>query len=72
MNLIMINCNNISEKNYNTQLHYMDTDSFALGVNKKDIFEDFKKLADLFDFSNLSENRELFTNKTRKGLENLK
>ena len=37
----------------NIQLHYMDTDSFVLSINLKDIIEDFKKLEDIFDFSNL-------------------
>ena len=37
----------------NLQLHYMDTDSFVLSVNTKDIVKDFKKLEDIFDFSNL-------------------
>ena len=35
------------------QLHYMDTDSFILSVNTKDISKDLKNLEDKFDFSNL-------------------
>ena len=35
----------------------MDTDSFILSVNTKDI-KDFKNLEDIFDFSNLEENHE--------------
>ena len=46
----------------NIQLHYMDTDSFVLNVNTKDIFKDLKKLEDIFDFSNLDENHEFFSN----------
>ena len=53
----------------NIQLQYMDTDSFVLGVNAKDIIEDLTNLEDLFDFSNLN---ELFSNKTKKCLVNLK
>ena len=37
----------------NIQLHYMDTDSFVLSVNTKDIIKDLKSLEDIFDFSNL-------------------
>ena len=48
------------------QLHYMDTDSFVLSVNTKYIKEDLKNPDDLFDFSNLSENHELFSNKNKK------
>ena len=48
------------------QLHYMDTDSFVLSVNTKDIIKDLKNLGDIFDFSNLDENHEVFSNKIRK------
>ena len=47
------------------QLHYMDTDSFVLNVNTKDVFEDLKSLEDLFYFSILNENHELFSNKNK-------
>ena len=33
----------------NKQLHYMDTDSFVLSVNTKDIIKDLKNLEDIFD-----------------------
>ena len=48
------------------QLHYMDTDSFILSVNTKDIVKDLKYLEDIFDFSNLDKNHELFSNKNEK------
>ena len=50
----------------NLHLHYIDTDSFILSVNTKDIIKDLKKLEDIFDFSNLDENHELFSNKNKK------
>ena len=46
----------------NLQLQYLDTDSFVLSVSKKDIINDLKNLADLFNFSNLDENHEIFSN----------
>ena len=49
----------------NIQLHYMDTDSFVLSVNTKDIIKDLKSLEDIFDFSNLDKNHELFSNKNK-------
>ena len=55
----------------NLQLLYMDTDSFVLSVNTKDIFKDLKNPNELFDLSNFSENDELFGNKN-KFLEKLK
>ena len=53
----------------NIQLHYMDTDSFVLSVNTKDIIKDLKNLEDKFDFSNLDKNHELFSNKNEKVIE---
>ena len=50
----------------NIQLHYMDTDSFVLSVNTKDIIKDFKNLEDIFDFINSDKNHELFSKKNKK------
>ena len=50
----------------NIQLHYMDTDSFLLSVNTKDIVKDFKNLEEIFNFSNLDKYHELFSNKNKK------
>ena len=44
----------------NFQLQYMDT------VSTKDIIKDSKNLEDLFDFSNLDKNHELFSNKNKR------
>ena len=52
----------------NIQLHYIDTDSFVLSVNTKDVIKDLKNLEDLFDFSNLDKNHEIFSNKNKKVL----
>ena len=50
----------------NIHLHYMDTDSFVLSVNTKDIIKDLKFLEDIFDFSNLDKNHGLYSNKNKK------
>ena len=50
----------------NIQLHYMDTDSFILSVNTKDIIKELGNLEDIFDFSNLDKNPELFSIKNNK------
>ena len=50
----------------NIQLHLMDTDSFVLSKNTKDINKELKNLEDLFDFSNLNIINELFSNKNKK------
>ena len=42
------------------------TDSSVLSVKAKDVIRDLKNLEDIFDFSNLNENHELFSNKNKK------
>ena len=50
----------------NIQLHYVDTDAFLLGLKTKNIIKNLKNLEDIFDFSNLDENHELFSIKNKK------
>ena len=45
---------------------YIDTDAFVLSVNTKDSFIELKNLKDTFDFSNLDQNHEIFSNKNKK------
>ena len=39
----------------NTQLHYMDGDSFVLSIRTHNIIKDLKNLEHLFDFSDLDD-----------------
>ena len=50
----------------NLQLHYMDTDSFVLSVNTKNIIQDLHNMKEYFDFSNLNKGHELFSNVNKK------
>ena len=50
----------------NLQLHYIDTDGMILSMNTKDIINDLKNLEDIFNFRNLDENHELFSNENKK------
>ena len=50
----------------NIKLHYMDCDSFVLSIETENIINKLKNLGDLFDFSNLGKNHELFSNKNKK------
>ena len=50
----------------NLQLHYIDTDGMILSMKTKDIIKDLKILEDIFDFSNLDENHELYSKKNKK------
>ena len=52
----------------NIQNHYTDCDSMVLSIRTDDIISDLKNLEDLFDFSNLNPNNELFSNKNKKVL----
>ena len=44
----------------------MDCDSFVLSIETQNMINDFKNLENLFDFSNLNKNQELFSNKNKK------
>ena len=44
----------------------MDTDSFVVSVNTKDIVKDLQNLEDIFDFSNLDMNHQLYSNKNKR------
>ena len=50
----------------NLQLLYRDCHSFVLSIKTQNINSDLKNLEDLFDFSNLDKNHELFRDKIRK------
>ena len=56
----------------NLQLHYIDTDGMILSMRTENIIKDLKNLEDIFDFSNLDENHELFTEKNEKVIGKLK
>ena len=52
----------------NIQLHYIDTNGVILSMKTKDIIKNLKNLEDIFDFSNLDENHELYSNKNKKAI----
>ena len=56
----------------NLQLNYIDTDGMILSMKTKDNIKDLKNLEDIFDFSNLDENHELFGNKNKKVIRKFK
>ena len=65
MKHIIIYYNHISDKKIFNYTILIRTQAL-LNLKTKDIIEDIKKLEDLFDFSNLDENHELFSNKNKK------
>ena len=50
----------------NIQLHYLDTDGMILSMKTKDIIKALKNLENIFDFSNLNKNHELFSERNKK------
>ena len=50
----------------NIQLHYMDCDSFILSIKSENIIKDLKNLENIFDFSNIDENHELYSERNKK------
>ena len=71
--ILISHSHSLEEKIYTiAQLHYCDTDSFALTINTSNIIEDLYNLKDLFEFSNMNKNHEFFTMKTKKWLLSLK
>ena len=54
------------------QLHYLDFDSFILSIKSENLIKDLKKLDDIFDFSNIDENHELYSEKNKKVLGKVK
>ena len=50
----------------NIQLLYIDRNAFVLSLKTQDIIKHLKNLEDIFDFSNLDKNIELFSNKNKK------
>ena len=47
-------------------LHYIDTDGIVISHKTKDIIKDLKDFEDIFVFSNLDKNLELFLMETKK------
>ena len=50
----------------NLQLHYIDTDGMILSMKTENIIKDSKNSEDIFDFGNLDQNHELFSEKNQK------
>ena len=48
------------------QLHYIDTDGMFLSLKTENIIKDLKNLEDIFDFSNLDKNHELYSERNKK------
>ena len=58
--------------NFNAQLLFTDTDSFTYEIKSENLYDDFFKWKDLFDFSNYSEDSKFFGNTNKKVIGKMK
>ena len=59
---------NFIKKNFNPKLLFTDTDSLTYEIKSENIYEEFYKWKDLFDFSNYSKDSKFFDNTNIKKL----
>ena len=57
---------NIIKKNFNAELLFTDTDSLTYEVKSKNVYEEFFKWKDLFDFRNYSKDSTFFDETNKK------
>ena len=63
---------NFTKKNFNAELLFTDTDSLTYEVKSENVYEDFFKWKDLFDFSNYSKDSKFFDNANKKFIGKMK
>ena len=51
---------NFIKKNFNAELLFTDTDSLTNEIKSENVYEEFFKWKDLFDFSNYSKDSKFF------------
>ena len=59
--------NNFIKKNFDAKLLFTDTDSLTYEIKSENVYEEFFKWKDLFDFSNYSKDSKFF-DKTNKSV----
>ena len=63
---------NFIKKNFNAELLFTDTDSLTYEIKSENVYEDFFKWKDLFDFSNYSKDSKFFDNANKKVIGKIK
>ena len=63
---------NFIKKNFNAELLFTDTDSLTYEIKSENVYEDFFKWKDLFDFSNYSKDSKFFDNANKKVIGKMK
>ena len=63
---------NFIKKNFNVGLLFTDTDSLTYEIKSENVYEDFFKWKDLFDFSDYSKDPAFFDNTNKKVIGKMK
>ena len=63
---------NFIKKNFDAELLFTDTDSLTYEIKSEDVYEEFFKWKDLFDFSNYSKDSKFFNEANEKVIGKMK
>ena len=63
---------NFIKKNFDAELLFSDTDSLTYEIKSKNIYEEFYKWKDLFDFSNYSKDSKFYDDTNKKVIGKMK
>ena len=63
---------NFIKKNFDAELLFTDTDSLTYEIKSEDVYEEFFKWKDLFDFSNYSKDSKFFDTMNKKVIGEMK
>ena len=63
---------NFIKKNSDAELLFTDTDSLTYEIKSKDVYEEFCKWKDLFDFSNCPKDSKIFNETSKKEIGKMK
>ena len=63
---------NFIKKNFDAELLFTDTDSLTYEIKSKNVYEEFFKWKDLFDFSNYSKDSNFFNETNKKVIGKMK
>ena len=63
---------NFIKKNFNAELLFTDTDSLTYEIKSENIYKDFHKWKDLFDFINYSKNSTFYDDTNKKVIGKMK
>ena len=63
---------NFIQKNFDAKLLLTDTDSLAYEIKSENVYEEFFKWKDLFDFTNYSKDSKFYDNSNKKVIGKIK